>query len=102
MSAARVGAGRYVSALNKMTTPATIVPRLVLHAPLWEGDDAKRAMAVPRQRDIFHLSPQRKEPLRARAPHGGRMTCSGRSPGSRVIAFLRLPGPAWQSPVATG
>src|SRR5213078_2266691 len=27
----------------------------------------------------------------ARAPHAGRMTCSGRSPGSRVITLLRLP-----------
>src|SRR5262249_50038959 len=25
------------------------------------------------------------------------MTCPGRSPGSRVIAFLRLPGPRWQA-----
>src|SRR5215469_12148699 len=98
MSAARVCAGRHVTADNKLTTPATMVPRFVLHAPLWEGDDAERAMAVPRPRDIFLLSPQRKEPPRACAPHGGRMTCPGRSPGSRVITFLRLPGPAWQKP----
>jgi len=30
-------------------------------------------------------------PLHARAPRAGRMTCSGRSPGSRVLARLRLP-----------
>ena len=32
-------------------------------------------------------------PLHARAPHAGRMTRSGRSPGSRVLALLRLPRP---------
>ena len=56
------------------------------------------AMAVLRPRDMFHVSPQRKKPPRARAPHAGRMTCSGRSPGSRVTALLRLPGPCRAKP----
>src|SRR6202034_1089696 len=41
-----------------------------------------------------------KEPPHARAPHAGWMTCSGRSPGSRVITLLRLPGLCLKSSVA--
>src|SRR5580693_6214302 len=50
--------------------------------------------------DIFNHVTAAKEPPHARAPHAGRMTCRGRSPGSRVIILLRLPGPCRSSPVA--
>ena len=37
----------------------------------------------------------------ARAPHVGRMTRSGRSPGSRVVTLLRLPRPCMARPSGT-
>src|SRR5580692_349107 len=58
------------------------------------------AMAAPSSaRHLNHVTAA-KEPPHARAPHAGRMTCLGRSPGSRVIILLRLPGPCRKSPVA--
>jgi hypothetical protein len=41
-----------------------------------------------------------ERPPHARAPHAGRMTCPGRSPGLRVIILARLPGLCLKSPVA--
>src|ERR1700726_1678061 len=56
-------------------------------------------MAALPLRDISNLATAAKDrPMRA--PHAGRMTCSGRSPGSRVITPPRLPGPCPKSPVA--
>src|ERR1700719_2831334 len=53
----------------------------------------------PSARHFNHVTAA-KEPPHARAPHAGRMTCPGRSPGSRVVILLRLPGPCRKSPVA--
>src|SRR5580704_1914431 len=58
------------------------------------------AMAAPSSARHFNHVTAAKEPPHARAPHAGRMTCLGRSPGSRVIALLRLPGLCQKSPVA--
>src|SRR6266404_6426388 len=58
------------------------------------------AMAVAPFRSTVPLCHHSGRPPHARAPHAGRMTCSGRSPGSRVIVLLRLPGLTHKSPVA--
>src|SRR5262249_53688874 len=48
-------------------------------------------MAVAPVRSTVPLCHHSGRPPHARAPHAGRMTCSGRSPGSRVVILLRLP-----------
>jgi len=52
--------------------------------------DQSKAMAAL-LRSTVPLCHRSGRPPRARAPRGGRMTCSGRSPGSRVLILLRLP-----------
>ena len=47
--------------------------------------------AIGRSSARLHTSPLRKAPPQAHAPYAGRMTGSGRSPGSRVSAVVRLP-----------
>jgi hypothetical protein len=49
----------------------------------------------------FHRCHRSERPPHARAPHAGRMTCSGRSPGLRVTILPRLPGRCPNSPVAS-
>src|ERR1700726_4116074 len=66
--------------------------------------EVSTSYAQPRRalhpQDISNHVTAAKEPPHGRAPHAGRMTCSGRSPGSRVITLLRLPGLCRKSPVA--
>src|SRR5262245_9741070 len=93
MSAARAGASTQTSAVANIAA---------MPVRLRRDDDGERAMAVLRPRDIPMCHHSGRDPPRARAPHAGRMTGSGRSPGSRVIALLRLPGPAWRAQWQTG
>src|ERR1700733_2122195 len=60
-------------------------------------DFASAAMAGPSIRKTSDVTAA-KEPPHARAPRAGRMTCSGRSPGSRVVTLLRLPGLGLKKP----
>src|SRR5271155_3939075 len=83
---------------------ATIRPRKlsssVVDSLVGRIDFASAATAALHPQDIFNHVTAAKEPPHARAPHAGRMTCSGRSPGWRVIILLRLPGFCRKSPVA--
>src|SRR3990167_8739039 len=56
------------------------------HEPGNVSDQARR----PPQR-LTSVVTAAERPLRARSPHAGRVTDAGRSPGSRVIASIRLP-----------
>src|SRR5262249_20121340 len=58
---------------------------------VWSLAAISKSMAVAPVRSTVPLCYHSGRPPRARAPHAGRMTCSGRSPGSRVVTLLRLP-----------
>jgi hypothetical protein len=62
-------------------------------------DFTSAATAAPSTRH-FQSCHRSERPPHARAPHAGRMTCSGRSPGLRVMTLPRLPGLRPKSPVA--